>query len=212
VRTIDLRPRGSVWRRVRGHAEDVARAAAEFAAPPVLVGHSLGGLVLQKVLERNAALGGVLMASVLAGGTIGAVARRWLRHPWPMLTASLSLRFRPLIATPALVRAHFFTPETPQDVVDACFARLEDDSSLALLATLAVRPRPDRIAAPMLVLGAGRDAMISSAAIRRTARAYRTEPAIFPGMGHDMMLDRGWEAVADRIAAWARDLGQAPRN
>jgi pimeloyl-ACP methyl ester carboxylesterase len=210
IRAVDLRPRKGMWRRVRGYVDEAERAAAAFAAPPILVGHSLGGLVVQKLLERNAAPGGVLMASPLPGGAVRAVARQWLRHPGPMLRAGLTRRFRPLVATPALVRAHFFTPDTPQDIVDACHAQLEDDSSFALFATQAAWPRPNRVTAPMLVLGAARDAMVSAVSIGRIARAYRTEAEIFPGMGHDMMLDQGWEAVADRVAAWAGEIARSP--
>jgi hypothetical protein len=211
VRVAQLRPRGGPWRRMRGYVQDAERAAAEFAAPPVLVGHSLGGLVVQKLLERRALPGGVLMACPPPGGGFSAVARQWLRHPWPMLKAGLSRRFRPLVATPALVRAHFFTPDTPHEIVERCFARLADDSPFALVATLAAWPRPERVTAPVLVLGAARDAMISVAAVRRAARAYRTQAEIFPGLGHDMMLDRGWERVADRIAAWIDEREAAPR-
>ena len=41
--------------------------------------------------------------------------------------------------------------------------------------------------------------------VRRTARAYRTEAEVFPSMGHDVMLDVGWQAVADRIDTWIRE-------
>src|SRR6185503_5943690 len=211
-RTMYLRPRGGLWNRVRAYVEEARRVAAGFAAPPVLVGHSLGGLVVQKYLERNTALGGVLLATPLPSGALRSVSTRWLDHPWPMLKSTLTMRFRPLVATPALVRALLFTPDTPPEIVDRCFARLEDDSSIALLAALADLPRPARVAAPMLFLGAERDAMVSPAAVRRTARAYRAHAEIFPGMGHDMMLDRGWEAVADRIATWVGELAARPRG
>jgi alpha-beta hydrolase superfamily lysophospholipase len=62
---------------------------------------------------------------------------------------------------------------------------------------------------PILVLGAERDAIFTVGEVRRTARAYRTEAEIFAGMGHDMMLDRDWPAVSDRIDAWVREQGRA---
>ncbi len=34
-------------------------------------------------------------------------------------------------------------------------------------------------------------------------RAYRTMGEIVPGMGHDMMIEPGWEAVADRVSEFA---------
>jgi pimeloyl-ACP methyl ester carboxylesterase len=54
----------------------------------------------------------------------------------------------------------------------------------------------------MLVLGALEDGAVTNAEVRATARAYRTEPVIFPGMGHNLMLEPGWPAVAQRIDDW----------
>jgi alpha-beta hydrolase superfamily lysophospholipase len=60
----------------------------------------------------------------------------------------------------------------------------------------------------VLVLGAECDGSISAEEVRATARAYRTEAELFPGMGHDMMLEPEWATVAERIHTWlgARDL------
>jgi len=55
----------------------------------------------------------------------------------------------------------------------------------------------------MLVLGGERDRIFSVPEIQRTARAYRTTAEIVPGMGHDMMIEPGWEAVADRVSEFA---------
>ncbi len=43
---------------------------------------------------------------------------------------------------------------------------------------------------------------------RATARAYHTEAAFFRNMAHDMMLEKDWQQVADRILQWlaAREL------
>jgi len=207
VRTVQLRSHDQrpyrIWHRVRSYVDDLIRAAAEFPEPPVVVGHSLGGLVVQKYLESNPAPAAVLMASIPPGGTIGLTARLIGRHPLVFAKANLLLSLRPFVGTPALVRELFFTADTPQQTVDACLPHLQDESYPAYLDTmLFALPRPRRVAAPVLVLGAEKDGVFTLGEVRRTGRAYRTEAEIFPGMGHDMMLDVGWQQVADRVDAW----------
>jgi hypothetical protein len=34
------------------------------------------------------------------------------------------------------------------------------------------------------------------------ARAYGTQAEFFPNMAHNMMLEAGWQSVADRMLAW----------
>jgi pimeloyl-ACP methyl ester carboxylesterase len=208
LRGHDGRP-GRIWHRIHHYVEDVERAAAEFDQPPVPVGHSMGGLVAQKYLERNPAPGAVLMASVPSGGVLVPVARLAARHPLAFAKATLLLRLGPLVRTSARVRELFFSRMTPQAIVDDCHAMVQDESYLAFLDMLLflARARPRRIEAPVLVLGAEHDGFWTAREIRRTARAYRTEAEIFPGMGHNMMLDQGWEEVADRIDAWLRARG-----
>ena len=41
---------------------------------------------------------------------------------------------------------------------------------------------------------------------RSTARAYGTTAEVFDGMGHNLMVEPGWERVADRIDTFARSL------
>jgi hypothetical protein len=169
----------------------------------------MGGLVVQKYLEKNYSPASVLMASVPARGTIAAAARLAVRHPVEFLKTNLLLRLKPFIVTSGLVRDLFFTPDTAQELVEHCFARLQDESYLAFIDTMVVQPRPHRVRAPVLVLGAEKDSFFTVSEMQSTARAYRTEAEIFPGMGHDMMLDSGWETVADRIADWMRSLRPA---
>ena len=63
-------------------------------------------------------------------------------------------------------------------------------------------PKPDLVANPVLVLGAERDICFTQQEVHATAGAYHTNADIFAKMGHDMMLEPGWAAVAERIHAW----------
>jgi alpha-beta hydrolase superfamily lysophospholipase len=69
------------------------------------------------------------------------------------------------------------------------------------------RVRPKHVKTPMLVLGGEDDGHINQKASRDTARAYNAAPEIFPQMGHNMMLESGWQAVAERIDGWLADQG-----
>ena len=59
----------------------------------------------------------------------------------------------------------------------------------------------------MLVLAAENDRVFSLAEERATAKAYNTEAYIFLKMAHDMMLEPGWQKVADKILDWLAARG-----
>src|ERR1044072_1083743 len=56
------------WASVKDYVSDVAQVADGLRRPPVLIGHSLGGLVVQKYLETHHAPAAVLIASSPASG------------------------------------------------------------------------------------------------------------------------------------------------
>ncbi len=63
-------------------------------------------------------------------------------------------------------------------------------------------PRTHLVTTPLLVLGAECDGCFTPREVRATAAAYRTDAELFPGMGHDMMLEPEWSAVAERMHDW----------
>ena len=88
-------------------------------------------------------------------------------------------------------------------------ARLGEEyiGRLTLDTVLLDLPKPNRVKTPLLVLGAECDGCFTMKEVHATARAYRTEAEIFPGMGHDMMLEPGWREVAERIEGWLGGQG-----
>jgi len=216
VRTVRLRGHDQsgerIWHRFHHYLEDVERAAERFAEPPVLVGHSMGGLLAQEHARRHPARAVVLLASLPPGSAIQVAARLALRHPLVMTEATLRLRLKPFVATRAQTRAMFFTDDTPNAIVDYCHAKLGDESYLAFLDMLVPPMRRPKVRARVLVLGASDDAIISVDDVRRTARAYDTQAELFDGMGHDMTLGAGWERVADRVDAWVRRVRASTKD
>ena len=202
--------------RVRGlrighYVADLAQMAATLPVPPILVGHSMGGLVVQKYLERHPARAAVLLASVPPHGALPTTLRIIGRHPGPFLRANVTTRLWPIVGTTALAHDALFSATLPAATVQAYANQIQDESYLAYLEMVATaRPRPRLVRArhplPVLVLGGANDHIFTPAEIRQTARAYATQPTIFPDMAHDMMLEPGWQQVADTIIAWIKGL------
>ena len=188
---------------IADYVDDVASVADTLQARPVVIGHSMGGFVVQKYLESHEAPAGVLVASFPPGGSAGMTLRRMKRHPWLSIKAAITGKQLPGLNTPKLAREAFFCSHTPESEVLRCAAQLQEESSNALLETVFPnRLKPERVTTPLLVLGAESDGGVTPNEVRATARAYRTEAEFFPDMGHDMMLEPGWAAVAQRIHTW----------
>lgn len=192
---------------IADYVADVAQVAASLPTPPVVIGHSMGGFVVQKFLESRDIPAAVLMASAPPRGYLGS-GMRWLRrHPWHFVKLSASGRSLAYVSTPELARERFFSPHTPEDVVASCAAQLQEESARSGVDGLLALPRPRRVRAPLLVLGAGHDGAVTAAEVRATAKAYGTEPEFFSDLGHNMMLEPGWQPVAERIHDWLGTRG-----
>jgi alpha-beta hydrolase superfamily lysophospholipase len=190
------------WHSADDYVADVEWAVAQLLAAPVLVGHSMGGYIVQKYLEKHAAPGAVLLASVPVHGMGQLVPRMLARHPLLTLKTHLFLEMRTPFSRPELAREAFFSAGTPDEVVNHCQARLTGESfRLEADALFANLPRPGLVKSPILVLAASGDAIFSVEEEKETARAYGTRAEFFD-LAHDMMLEPGWEQVAARIAGW----------
>lgn len=183
------------------YVEDISRCAGSLPRNPIIIGHSMGGLLVAKYLETHDAPAGILMAPtfpwVISGpacdgfGGIPGISRR---SPPPVsLWRSSTLPNSP---------ERFFSAHTPESLVGDYAARLQEESGRIGIDSVVSFPRPKRVSAPVLVMGACDDRSVTRRAVRATARAYRTEAEFFPDMGHDMMLEPGWAAVAERIHTW----------
>ena len=193
---------------VADYVQDVSSVAERLPNAPVVIGHSMGGLIVQKYLESHAAPAGVLMTSIPPQGNFGN-ALRWIRdRPSHFAKMTLTGKALPYINPPHLARERFFSPHTPEADVRRYAARLQEDSSRIGIDCLLLRlPRPTRVTAPLLVLGAEEDGAHTRNEILATGRAYGTEPVFFPDMGHNMMLEPGWAAVAACIDSWLGTRG-----
>jgi non-heme chloroperoxidase len=192
------------WLSIADYVRDLEQAVDTVGGDPVLVGHSMGGFVVQKYLERASAPGAVLMASVPPQGLLSASIA--LAFSNPGLFADLnSMLHRGRASLESLQHALFASPVALDDL-KAYYRLMQPESQRAMWDMTFFdlpRLRPERCP-PLLVLGAERDILVPPAQAEQAAQAYGTQAEIFPGMGHVMMLETDWQKVAERIIAWLR--------
>ncbi len=201
------------WYSTSDFVADVEAVAGSLPTAPLLVGHSMGGWVVQHYLRDHQAPGAVLLASVPASGIVRLGGRFVRDHPAKVVRTFMTLSAYPLVSTPQLAKHWLYSNHVEDHHVEHHHAKLQDESFRVALDMFALsRPRPRAVTTPMLVLTGDNDRLFSVAEQERTARAYGAPVEIFPGMAHNMMSEPGWEAVADRIAAWAADTQREPHR
>ncbi|PRY30152.1 alpha/beta hydrolase [Pseudosporangium ferrugineum] len=177
---------------LRAYAHDVVQVAAGLPRQAVLVGHGVGALVVAHALARYPARAAVLAAPVLHGrAALGAALRT---NPLGTLPAFFGGGLR-------LSRRQLFAGDPPG--ADAYVERLTRAPS-AVYRSLLTAPGPaDPVGAPpALVVGSPDDRIVTRKALDRAAARFGGAPLLFPGMGHDLMLEPGWQEPIDAILDW----------
>jgi alpha-beta hydrolase superfamily lysophospholipase len=193
------------------HYEEQIRGLTE---PPVLIGHSFGGLIVELLLDRGLGRAGVAISPappkgilVLPFSSLKAAAPA-LAHPsrWHGIvtltpeefTYAFVNTFSPEDAATAYER--YAVPETGQIFYEAGFAnfRLNPPSEVDF-------KNDNR--APLLVVGAEKDKTVPASLARKQYDKYqrsaaRTDYLEFEGRPHLLMAAEGWQEVAMSIDGW----------
>ncbi len=192
------------WTRLAAYVGDVAEAAQQLPCAPVLIGHSMGGWIVQKYLEQHCAAAAVLLAPLSPAGALGFTLDAVRRFPLDALRTLLTGE----IGSQTAARRLFFSPTMPDCQAGTYAAQMGAESSLLLGDVL--RERLCSLAGrdiPLLVLGALDDAVFAVPQVQAVANLHGAQVEFFPHTAHTMMLERNWQRVADRMLAWLRERG-----
>lgn len=172
--------------RIMDYVRDVRRVLAGWDRAPVLVGHSMGGLVAHLVAEEEevAVPGLALLASSPVGGMHRDGLRMLLRQPRTFLRAMRERSLRSLYRDEAVTRWLLFSRAAPPELVHRFQEEAVEESWLAGSEMNTWLPAPQRIRCPVLVAGGAEDNMVCAASVQRTAAAHGVAPVFLPGRGH----------------------------
>lgn len=190
------------WHSIADYVDDVAAVVADLDEPPVLIGHSMGGFVAQKFLERQPARATVLLCSVPPQGLVAA--QFHLLFQKPHLFMDLNRIMGGDYAEVDTLREALFHGDVDKGMLAAWLTRMQPESHRAIwdmsmfnLPQLHAMNRP-----PMLILGAEHDVLVPAFLVQSTGHSYGQPAHIFRGMGHAVTHERGWTTVAAYIREW----------
>jgi non-heme chloroperoxidase len=190
-----------------GDYVDDALEVARTLERPIIVGHSMGGLVAQKVAEA-----GVGQATVL----ISSAPPRWIPvASWLLLRKQVKFIWK-------LLRSEPLTPDrgdlddlvfnrTPVAERGPAFARLVPDSGLAGLGLSigSIAVSESRVTAPVLVMTGLDDQFVVPRVARALAKKYGAPLREYRSFAHQIIVEPGWEGPCGDMIAWMDEMARA---
>jgi pimeloyl-ACP methyl ester carboxylesterase len=190
------------------YAADVERAVAQLPSPPVLIGHSMGAAVIERMLATRPVRAAALLAPVPPAGLLTIAARLATERPDYLLSMMHLDATRLSRHVLDALRPYYFSDDVAPEILAEATRHLGAESPRALL-DLSLRLHwqlPERNGVPVLVLGVEGDRISTSEDVAATARHHRVEAVMLPGLAHMMMLERKWETPARALANWVEKL------
>jgi pimeloyl-ACP methyl ester carboxylesterase len=197
--------------------EHYAQVIAGLDARPVVVGHSFGGLIAQRLLGQDLAAAAVAIDPAPIKGVI-------FLPPSALRVASIALR-RPANRNQAVsltaeqfrygfgnavgeqesgeLYEHWAIPSPGRTLVEAAMANFVPRSPAKV-------NTGNKTRGPLLITAGGRDHTVPAAISHATRRLYHKSPAItdlreFPDRGHSLTIDHGWREVAQTALDWLNE-------
>lgn len=218
-------PAGSVAGTLETHAGDISDFInRNLKSPPVLLGHSFGGLIIQYYIAslKNDQLlgtgnlypeltGAALVCSVPPSGNSGLVWRYLFTKPIAAYKVTRSLAAKAFQTSLPLCKETFFSASMEDQLVLRYQELMKESSRMPLFdlrklnASLPV-PSVPKSSIELLVLGAKDDFIVDMEGFKETGNFYGVSPVCIEGVAHDMMLDCSWERGAKVILSWLNCL------
>ena len=191
---------------VRHYAQEIAARIRACPEPPVVVGHSMGGLVSALAAVEAPVRALVMLAPSPPWGVVGSAME---------VAASVGLSsegpyWNREIQPDARIMATMSLDRTPRREHPAIISRMGPESGRALYEiinwwgdpTLASMVPPGGLRGPALVIGGGSDRVHPPSTVAQIALRTGAKMRIMDGMSHWLIGEPGWREVAGACLDW----------
>jgi len=190
------------------YVEDLTTAVDDIISQtgkePIIIAHSMGGLVLQKYLENRSCKKAVLMATVPVNGVLRTTTNFLFKKRYS-LPSLLMFNLYGLVNSIPKLKWAFFSEDAKEEDLKLCEANLCSESYRAFLDMLYPNVKINyHTKIPMLVIGAELDNIFTINEQKKTAEKYNADFKLVPNIAHDMMLDVLHKEAAKEILVWLK--------
>lgn len=173
--------------------EEIGKIVSHLGVAPILIGHSMGGLAVQKYAEAYRAKALVLITPVVPAEVGGPAIELPVdeKQPWgpPPIEVSKELFFRGSGDEEVKRFYALLCTESPRAVIEATRWTVHVDKG-----------RLSKV--PKLIFGAEIDRLVPHELEKNLAEFYSCEYVFAKGKGHNLLLEPGWRDTASKIADW----------
>ncbi len=190
---------------------------SQLPAAPVLIGHSFGGMIAEKLLGNDVAAAAIAIDAAQIKGVLP-LPLSALRSTLPVFKNPAN-KHRSVSLTAEQFRYGFGNAidEEESDSIWQRWAVPSPGKPLFEAATANFSPHsPSEVntgndeRGPLLLIMGGQDHTVPESITKATLKQYRhstakTDLVEFPDRGHSLVVDHGWRDVADRCLGWLKD-------
>jgi pimeloyl-ACP methyl ester carboxylesterase len=215
----DMDPQGSPDPRLGNtslldYAEALEQQLKQFDTKPILIGHSMGGLLAQILSARGLAKAVVLLTSASPSG-IMAITPSVIRSFWSVQTkwGFWSKPMRQTLNEAIYSMLHLLPARQQKETYDRFVyesGRAAFEIGYWLLDSKgASRVDASSVTCPMLVVAGAEDRITPAPVVRRIAKKYEAVSATykeFANHAHWVVAEPGWQEVAEYVLGWLKSL------
>ena len=188
------------------YVEDIRSVVARLGEAPILIGHSMGAALVERIIAGDEFPGAALISPVPPSGLLPVLTRLWWGRPdffWQ--AQGLQHNFSPVSAS--TLREFYFTANASREVLKGMMQHLSPESPQAVMElTWRGSTPPASRRTPVCVIAGAEDELFTPTDAAATARRYGTEAIVIDGLPHMLMLEPGWEKMAIALRDWIRSL------
>lgn len=190
------------------YAADVAHVMEQIDGPTIVIGHSMGTMVLERYLDGGDAVAAAFLSPVPPTGTLPSAISLTTRFPGFLQAIERVLNGqRSDDIEEVLTRAYFAKDMSVGEARRFMeFVVPESQKAIAEMATALMQRPKLRRKLPVVVMGGEEDAVFSSSMLYFSAVPWRGEVRRLPNLGHVLMLDTQWQSAANCLLEWMEKL------